>query len=60
MGSNLTQGIDICVRLFSVYVVLCVGRGLATGCSPVQGDQPTAYRSMKLKKVAKVQQRSVE
>jgi hypothetical protein len=30
--------------LFCVYVVLCVGSGLATGRSPVQGILPTVYR----------------
>jgi hypothetical protein len=30
VGSNLTQGRDVCVRLFCVRVVLCVGSGLAT------------------------------
>jgi hypothetical protein len=30
-GSNPTQGMDVCVRLFSICVVLCVGSGLATG-----------------------------
>jgi hypothetical protein len=37
VGSNPTQGMDVCLRLFYVYVVLCLGRGLATGWSPVQG-----------------------
>jgi hypothetical protein len=31
VGSNSTQGMDICVRLFCICVVLCVGSGLATG-----------------------------
>jgi hypothetical protein len=31
MGSNLTEGMDVCVRLFCFYVVPCVGSGLATG-----------------------------
>jgi hypothetical protein len=31
VGSNSTRGVDICVRLFCVCVVLCIGRGLATG-----------------------------
>jgi hypothetical protein len=31
VGSNPTQGMDICVRLFLVSVVLCVGNGLAMG-----------------------------
>jgi hypothetical protein len=35
---------DVCVRLFSVCVVLCVGSGLAKGWSPVQGVLPTMYR----------------
>jgi hypothetical protein len=34
---------DICVRLFCVCVVLCVGSGLATGCSLVQGVLLTVY-----------------
>jgi hypothetical protein len=29
-GSDPTQSIDVCVRLFCVCVVLCVGSGLAT------------------------------
>jgi hypothetical protein len=31
--SNPTQGMDICMRLFCVCVVLCVGSGLVTGWS---------------------------
>jgi hypothetical protein len=31
VGSNRTQGMDVCVRLLCVCVVLCVGSGLATG-----------------------------
>jgi hypothetical protein len=50
VGSNSTQGMDVCVRLFCVCVVLCVGSGLATGWSPVQGVFPTVYRIKKLKK----------
>jgi hypothetical protein len=38
MGSNPTQDIDVwCVCVYSVCVVLCLGSGLATGWSPVQG-----------------------
>jgi hypothetical protein len=44
VGSNATRGMDICVSLFCVCAVLCVGRGLATGWSPVQGALPTVYR----------------
>jgi hypothetical protein len=43
-GSNPTRGMDVCVRLFRICVVLCVGSGLATGWSPVQGVLPTVYR----------------
>jgi hypothetical protein len=50
MGSNPTQSMDVCVHLFCVYVVLCVGSGLATGWSPVQGVLPTVYKIKKLKK----------
>jgi hypothetical protein len=31
VGSNPTKGVDACVRLFCVCVVLCVGSGLAAG-----------------------------
>jgi hypothetical protein len=35
LGSNPTRGINICVRLLDVCVVLCIGRSLATDRSPV-------------------------
>jgi hypothetical protein len=60
VGSNPTQGMDVCVRLFCVCVVLCVGSGLATGWSPVQGVLLTVYRIKKLNKAAKVQQMAAE
>jgi hypothetical protein len=43
MGSNPTGGMDVCVRLFCVCVVLCVGSGFATGWSPLQGGLLTVY-----------------
>jgi hypothetical protein len=49
LGSNPTQGMDVCLRSFCVCVVLFVGSGLATGWSPVQGVLPTVYRIKKLK-----------
>jgi hypothetical protein len=41
MSSHPTWGMDVCVRLSCVCAVLCAGRGLATGWSPVQGVLPT-------------------
>jgi hypothetical protein len=43
VGSNPTQGMDVwCFcAFFCVCVVLCLGRGLATGWSPVQGVLPS-------------------
>jgi hypothetical protein len=38
VGSNLTRGMDVCVRLFRDCVVLCV-----TGLFPVQRVLPTVY-----------------
>jgi hypothetical protein len=35
MGPNPIRGMDVCVRLFTLCVVLCVGRDLATGWSPI-------------------------
>jgi hypothetical protein len=49
VGSNPTGGMNVCVRLFC-DCVLCVGSGLATGWSPVQGVLPTVYWIGKLKK----------
>jgi hypothetical protein len=49
-GSNPTRGMDACVRLFCVCVVLCVGSRLATAWSPFQGVLPTVYKIKKLKK----------
>jgi hypothetical protein len=46
-GSNLAWGMDVYVSLFCVCV-LCVGRGLTTGWSPVQGVLPAVYRIKKL------------
>jgi hypothetical protein len=50
VGSNLTQGMDVCVRLFCVCAVLCADSGLATGSFPAQGVLPTVYRIKILKK----------
>jgi hypothetical protein len=43
VGSNPTPGMDVCVCLLCVCVVLCVGSGLATGLSPAQRVLPPAY-----------------
>jgi hypothetical protein len=44
VGSNPTRCIDVCVRLFCASAPLCVGGGLVTVRSPVQGALPTVYR----------------
>jgi hypothetical protein len=44
VGLNPTRGMDVYVRFFCVCVVLCVGSGLATGWSLVQGVLPSVYR----------------
>jgi hypothetical protein len=49
MVSNLTKGVDVFVRLFCVCVVLCVGSGLVTSWSPVQGVLSSLYKNKKLK-----------
>jgi hypothetical protein len=60
VGSNSTQGMDICIVCVYSVCVLRIGRDLATGLSPVQGDLPTVYRIRKLKKAAKAQQKALE
>jgi hypothetical protein len=42
VGSNATRGMNVCV--YSVFVLPCVGSGLATGWSPVQGVLPTVCK----------------
>jgi hypothetical protein len=49
----------ISVHLFCVCV-LCVGSGLATGWSPIQGILPTVQKDQETNKAAKAQQRAVE
>jgi hypothetical protein len=41
--SHLRHGCMYCVPLFCVCVVLCIGRGLTTGWSPVLGVLSTVY-----------------
>jgi hypothetical protein len=60
LGSYPTQGMDVCVRLFCVCVVLCVGSGLPTGWSPVRRVLPSVYRIKKLKKRPRSSIRTVE
>jgi hypothetical protein len=50
--SHLRHG---CLYAFVLFVLLCVGSGLATDLSPVHGVLPTVYRIKKIKKVARVQ-----
>jgi hypothetical protein len=59
-GANPTWGMDVCVRLFCVCVVLCVGSGLTTGSSPVQGVLPTVQKEQENEKGTKVQQWAVK
>jgi hypothetical protein len=47
--SNPSRGMDACVCLFCVCVVLHLGCGLGPGWSPVQGVLLTVYRITKLK-----------
>jgi hypothetical protein len=44
MGSNPARGMNVCLRLFCVCVLSCVGSGLPMGWSLVQGVLPTVYK----------------
>jgi hypothetical protein len=51
VGSNSTQFMDVwCMCLFCIYVVLCLGRVLATSWSLVQGVLTSVKMIVKLKK----------
>jgi hypothetical protein len=41
----------MCVRVFFCVVLSCVGRGLASGRSPVQGVLPTVQQIHKFQKI---------
>jgi hypothetical protein len=43
-----------------VYVLSCVGSGLATSWSPIQGVLSTIYKDQETEKAAKAQRRAVE
>jgi hypothetical protein len=60
VGSNPTGGMDVCVRLFSVCVVLCVGSGLVTGRSPIQGVLQAVCMITKTEREPKPNKRAVE
>jgi hypothetical protein len=60
VGSNPTWGMVVCVRLFCVCVVLCVGSGIVTGSSPSKESYRLRKNDKETEMVAKVQQRAVE
>jgi hypothetical protein len=60
MGSNPTHGMDVCVCVYSVFVLFCVHSGLATGWSLVQVLPPTVKKDYETEEEATVQQRAVE
>jgi hypothetical protein len=59
MGSNLTWGMDVCLRLFCVCVVLCV-RSPCDGLIPRTRSPINCVEDEATEKVAKAQQRAVE
>jgi hypothetical protein len=60
MGSNPTRGIYVCVILFCVCVVLCVGSGLRKGWSPVCKESYQRVKDQETKKAAMIQQKALE
>jgi hypothetical protein len=50
----------LCVRLFCVCVVLCLGSGLATGRSLIQGVLPSVKNDYKTEEEVRAQQKSLE
>jgi hypothetical protein len=61
VGSNTTRGMDVCLRLFCVCVVLCVDMGLATGWIPRSRDSTVRVRKdYETEEEARAPQRAVE
>jgi hypothetical protein len=59
MGSNPTQGVNVCVRLFCVCVVLCRVAALRQA-DPRPRSPIDCVKDQETEIVAKVQERSVE
>jgi hypothetical protein len=49
MGSNPTQDMDVCVRLFCLHAVVCVQTAALQMADPPSGFLTTMYKIMKLK-----------
>jgi hypothetical protein len=61
MGSNPTQGMYVCVRLFCVCVVLCVGSAVCDGLIPrPRGPTVCVRKDCETEEAARAQQRAVE
>jgi hypothetical protein len=60
VGSNPTGGMDVCVRLFCVWVLLCVGSGLATGWPLSKESYRLCKKDYETEEEARAQQRAVE
>jgi hypothetical protein len=60
VSSNSARGMDVYVRLFCVCVVVCVGTGLATDWSRVQGVLPSVKKDYGTEEEARAQQKAVE
>jgi hypothetical protein len=60
MGSNPNQGMNVCVRLVCVCVVLRVDSGLVTGWSYVQGVLLSVKKDPETEEEARAQQRAIE
>jgi hypothetical protein len=58
VDSNPIQGMDVCVLY--VCVVLCVGNGLATGWTLVEGVLPSVQKDYETEEEVRAQQRAVE
>jgi hypothetical protein len=60
VGSNPTQGMDVSVCLFCVYVVLCVGSALRRADPPSKGSYRLCKKHYEAEEEARAQQRAVE
>jgi hypothetical protein len=56
MDSNPSEGMDICGRVYPVYVVLYIGSALATGLSLGQGALPSVQNNYETEEKVRVQQ----
>jgi hypothetical protein len=60
VGSNPTWGMDVCVCVYSVFVLSCVDVAALRWADPPSKESYRLYKDQEIEKAAKIQERAVE